>query len=163
MKPEAPYLCVPLRGARGGASLINERHWPLADGAHWYQTVNGYAFSPKLGFLHRRMTAAEPGPNGEHVNHRNFDRLDNRLRNLQCLPAYNYLNNKHARKRDTKWPYKGVRQQAGSLRWQARITVDRKSIHLGIYDTAEEAARAYDTKAKEAFGFLAVLNFPEEE
>jgi hypothetical protein len=52
-----------------------------------------------------------------------------------------------------------VRQQAGATRWQARITIDRKQHHIGTFDTPEEAARAYDARALEAFGSFAVLNF----
>ena len=32
------------------------------------------------------------------------------------------------------------------------ISANRKSIHLGMYDTAEEAADAYNRKSKELFG-----------
>lgn len=37
-----------------------------------------------------------------------------------------------------------------------------KTIYLGSYNTSEEAARVYDTKAKELFGDFALLNFPEQ-
>ena len=48
-------------------------------------------------------------------------------------------------------------------RYQARIMFGQKAIHLGTFDTAEEAALARDQKAKDLFGNRAILNFPEDE
>ena len=45
--------------------------------------------------------------------------------------------------------------------WLAYITPKgQKRIKIGYYKTAEEAAKAYDEKAKELFGEFAKLNFP---
>ncbi len=41
--------------------------------------------------------------------------------------------------------------------WQDRAIT---CYYLGRYATAEEAARAYDAKARELFGGYAYLNFP---
>lgn len=58
------------------------------------------------------------------------------------------------------WPvFRGVTRR-GDGKWQARIQVDGKRIHIGTFGTPEEAARAYDAMARELLGDKAILNFP---
>jgi hypothetical protein len=112
--------------------------------------------------------AAEPG---EHIDHFNFVRSDNRLKNLRA--GTQQSNNARRKKSSMRWPYKGVRfyspaksdrfkngHPAGySGKWTARI----KSTHLGSFDTAEEAARAYDSAARKMLGHNAVCNFGDDK
>lgn len=93
-----------------------------------------------------------------HVDHINGDILDNRKSNLR--KADNRLNHTNQRlRKDNKAGYKGVSYRDG--KFYARIGPAGK-IHIGIYPTAEEAAKAYDAKAKELYGEYARLNFPDD-
>lgn len=151
-----PYLCVPLRGKRGGVALVTEGFWPLVDRYYWYESKNGYAFSPKVGLMHRRLFAAE---SGEDVDHKNFNRLDNRHENLRSGPPA--LNRRNVRQRaDSKQPFKGVRARKRGT-FSARIGIDGRQIYLGTFATAIEAARAYDRAAREYHGPFANFNLTD--
>ena len=51
------------------------------------------------------------------------------------------------------------RKCARSYPFMAKIQFQKKHIHIGYYMTAEEAAIAYDKKAREVFGEFARTNF----
>lgn len=58
--------------------------------------------------------------------------------------------------------YKGVHKPKGSHKWKAQIQIDGINHNLGLFDTEIEAAKAYNTKAKELFGEFAYLNKIED-
>jgi len=57
--------------------------------------------------------------------------------------------------------FKGVTWDKIYKKWQARIMINRKSIHLGKFKDEIDAALAYDKRAKFEFGEYALLNFPQ--
>ena len=125
----------------------------------------------KDGKRHRRYYLSRlimGEPKGMLVDHVNGDTLDNRRSNLRvCSKGENGRNRKVASKNNTSG-FKGVScRKKGpdminewSRPWQAYINHDKKRHHLGMFATAEEAARAYDAKALELHGEFARLNFP---
>lgn len=105
--------------------------------------------SPVL--MHRQIVGAA---RGVQVDHANSDGLDNRRVNLRpCSHSQNVAN----RPPRNATGFKGVRPLR--KRFTAEIRVDGRSTHIGVFDTAEEAARAYDAVALRLHGLFARLNF----
>lgn len=103
--------------------------------------------------LHRLLTGYA------RTDHINGDGLDNRRSNLREVT--HGQNNQNSRRRlDNLATFKGVGWDKHRAAWRARINVDGKRCHVGFFPTAEEAARAYDSAAREMHGEYAALNFP---
>ncbi len=105
-------------------------------------------------YLHRELLDA---PAGSDVVHLNDDGLDNRRANLQLGSR-----SQSSARRHTVSPTTGFRGVYRSRdRYQAQLTVAGKRRTLGLFNNAEQAARAYDQAARAAFGPFARLNFVE--
>jgi HNH endonuclease len=88
------------------------------------------------------------------LDHVDMDRDNNRIANLRAADHSRNKANRLAPRSNTSG-FKGVGRVKGSPRWAARIQVNYRNIHIGMFDTAEEAAAAYEATAKEFFGEFA--------
>jgi hypothetical protein len=96
-------------------------------------------------------------PEWKLIDHINHNGLDNRSYNLrEATQHQNSMNSKLNKNSNTK--YKGVSYFTRDNKYEAYINFNYKKIHLGKYPTPEEAAEAYNKKAKELFGEYACLN-----
>lgn len=91
-------------------------------------------------------------PRDIEVDHRNGDGLDNCRSNLR--PCSNIENGRNKRAFG-RLGLKGVYEKPNG-----RFVAGILRIHLGTFDSAAEAARAYDAAAIIEFGEFAKLNFP---
>lgn len=85
------------------------------------------------------MTGKMPGK-GQCIDHIDMCRSNNSWANLRvCTPAQNLQN--ISKRATNSSGFLGVSKNGG--KWRATITKDGKQVHIGNFDTPEEASLAY--------------------
>lgn len=123
----------------------------------WFPNGAGYAtakISGKRVVLHR-LLFPEQGP-GQDVDHINQNRLDNRKENLRLVSHSTNTQNSN-KKPNTSSKYKGVTLRPWG-KFQAFIRVNGVKKSLGMFESEEDAARAYNEAAIKAHGPKAWVN-----
>lgn len=78
----------------------------------------------------------------EQVDHINGAGTDCRRDNLRLASTSQNARNR-GKQRNNKSGFKGVSWHSQNRKWRAEIAVNKQIIHLGLFDTPEEAHRAY--------------------
>jgi hypothetical protein len=140
----------------GNEVLVDDEDYDFLNRFHWHESTNGYAATgDKCLYMHRLVLGVS---NKEvTVDHVNGKRIrDNRKQNLRkATPSQQQANSQ--RRVDNTTGYKGVTKRDG--RYIARLGVNGKRIHIGNFNTAIEAAKAYDETAKLYYGEYSNTNF----
>jgi hypothetical protein len=157
---------IPL--TKGQCATIDEEDLPLLGHYKWQaeQTSMGDFYAVRTGWtpegtsyriaMHRVIAGAL---DGEEVDHEDGDKLNNTRRNLRrCTHAQNRRN--RPTRRDNTSGYKGVHFNPKRVAhpWQTSIGTGDAREYLGCYETAEEAADAYNRAAIAKHGEFARLN-----
>jgi hypothetical protein len=134
------------RAKKGDVAGYTDSHGYICIG------INGKSYKAhRLAWLYH--TGEMPDTNLD-IDHINGIRSDNRICNLRIATRSDNLANSRLRKNNTTG-YKGVYVDGNKFR--AMISNKGELIHLGMYNTCNEAYEAYCKAAKEIFGDFANL------
>lgn len=160
---------VPLHGriATGRVALVDDADYDLVTQYHWnvvqsysqkmYATTSVHAADGRRTSLrmHKLITG------WAETDHEDNDGLNNQRYNLRRATRSQNNANRRKSSSPSSSRYKGVGWHGRARKWAARIKVDGRNRHLGLFVSEDDAARAYDLAAAEAFGEFALVNFPQ--
>lgn len=145
----------------GRTTLVDPDIWEACRHLSWYADWHGSQWrvvhAKRVSGRCKKVLLSHlvfgPPRKGRVVDHKNGNPFDNRVENLrEATFSQNCMNRRPWRSK----VHKGV--GAVGNKWRSRIRVGGQLIHLGLFATAIEAARAYNKAAKQAFGEFARLN-----
>ena len=154
---------------QGKVALVDEADYKALMRYKWRAQRDRFTFYAvrsvgKVGveLMHRQILHVASDSTIE-VDHANRDGLDNRRANLRrCSKSQNHQNQQP--RSDRKSRFKGTSRYVDRPGlWRARIVVNGVRIHLGCFQSEEEAAAAYDAAALQSYGEFARTNFGEAE
>lgn len=135
-----------LRRHSSGCAVF-QKTWRKADGSYKTETLYLHKLIAEK-FLNNTKSSDK-----NLVGAKNGNKLDCRLENL-VYRSRSIASRK--RKTSSKVGYTGVYKE--NNRFRAVISVNRKSVHIGMFSTAEEAALAYNKMSRKLYGEEGKLN-----
>jgi len=132
---------------------------------YYWQYDGKYCFSriPEIGRvrMHRFLLGLKKEDKHLVVDHINLNGLDNRMSNIRVCGRHENSMNRPSTKGSSI--YKGVSYIKSRKKFKSEIRYKSKVMHLGMFNSEIEAAKAYDEAAKKYFKEFAYLNFKDNE
>lgn len=147
---------------QGYIALVDDEDFEFINQWNWYYN-NGYArhVLPRINhiqphvWMHRKIMNTPDELDTDHINHNG---IDNRKCNLRICTHSENSHNRKPNKNNVSG-YKGVLFHKRDKVWEASICVNYHQNFIGYFQSAKEAAHAYNKKAMELFGEFANVNF----
>jgi len=147
----------------GKFAIVDDEDYEYLNSYRWNYSKRGYVITSISNIkynMHKLILGTDYCKNKLVCDHINHNTLDNRRSNLRIVTIQQNNSNSRIHK-ENKIGFKGVRINNRGKHPIAYIRYKKINIYLGSYLSAEDAAIAYDNKARELFGEFACLNFPE--
>ncbi len=154
---------------KGLFALVDDEDYEYLTQWKWYAQKDNRVFyvsryvrvhsdKRKYKYIRRGMQNELMNPPKDYiVDHKDHNGLNNQKHNLRCC-----LNKQNVRNMripiDNSTGFKGVCSRKQREHKELKYSAYIQRIHLGHFKTKEEAALAYNKKAKELFGEFACLN-----
>ena len=123
-----------------------------------YKLINIYDENSKMHTkrVHRLVIEAfkENVDNKSCVDHIDNNKQNNNVNNLRFATRVENGRNRVIGKNNTSGA-KGITYEKDIKKWRARITIDGLTVHLGLFETIEDAKLARVNKVKQVFGEFA--------
>jgi hypothetical protein len=127
-----------------GHTLVDDEDFEHLDRWAWRLAHKGYAGrreNGKLISLHNVVAELAGMDMTNTIDHISRDKLDNRRSNLRPATAQQQNWNQGIRTNNTSG-VTGVDWIARQRKWRARIRINGKNLHLGLFDDLQDAKRA---------------------
>lgn len=140
----------------GVFALVSDKDYARVNQYKWYllkeRQRRGGPYARRNKPTHMYMHNFILGVKG--VDHKNHNGLDNRRSNLRRATQSQNNANQGLRRNNTSGA-KGVSWDKVNRKWLVQIRKNYRRCTIGRFDSIEEAAKAYNRKAKELFGEFA--------
>lgn len=143
-------------GKEKARALIDTKFIDKISHRKWYLQTRGYVASsrPFPLKLHRFIMGT---PKGIGTDHKNGNKLDNRISNLRiCSQEFN--NKNVSLRKDNTSGYKGVSWSKQYNKWRVQINIKNKRVIVGYYNNKLYAAYVYNQVCLIHYGSFAKLN-----